>query len=205
MSQEKPSDSNVKFLKHSSGANYIKKEKEGHQTKPNLADLAKISLGTSSNTRCLGSNIVRPSLSELAKANLQPANLKGNPFHVQRLPNQPPTSSLGNCSSQTNNLNLALALRNKTLINENRGQVVIKNVKMGHPVLIEAIRADPSLISNQASPLGRVIGSNSLAIETLFPKFKQPSLDSKCSPTVALFDFKTPSPDDLIRSRLRIN
>ncbi len=172
--------------------------------KPNLADLAKINLGPSNFVKNVGSSITRPSLSDLARGNLQPSNLVGgHPFQRPSL-NEHQTCPPGNISSG-GNFNLALALRNKCSLADERKAVLIEKISENLPILLKDSRAlDMTLISSQASPLGRVIVTSGLSTTTLFPRYKQPVVGPNSSVKLKPFDFTSPSPDDLIRSRLRV-
>ena len=176
--------------------------------KPKLADLAKISLGNPNLSKSIGSNVVRPSLSELARVNLQPQNLNGGYVpHLRTISNQVPNVRAG-ISESDGSLNLALALRSKCSVVEGRKRTQSANVSEDFtniPMTPDSRPIDMALVCYQASPLGRVLATNGLPSTTLFPKFKQSLMAWNGSVTIKPFDFTGPSPDDLIRSRLRVN
>lgn len=176
--------------------------------KPKLADLAKISLGNPNLSKSIGSSVVRPSLSELARVNLQPQNLSGG--YVPRLrflPGQVPNVRPG-ISETDVSLNLASALRSKCSVVEGRKRTQSENVSEilpNLPMTPDSSPLDLALVCRQASPLGRVMVANSLPSKTVFTKFQRSVMASNASVTIKPFDFTSPSPDDLIRSRLRVN
>lgn len=176
--------------------------------KPKLSDLAKISLGYPNQPKSIGTNIGRPSLSELARVNLQPQN--GIGVHAHRL-HRPLANQLSNTQPEIpnveRNFDLALALRSKCAIAEGRKSVrSAKTLESlpNLPIAVDSSPLDMSLVCNQASPLGRVIVTDGQHSKTLFPRFKRSVMTSNASVSLKPFEFTTPSPDDVIKSRLRV-
>ena len=156
---------------------------------PKLADLAKLNLrGT------VPSSSSRPSLSQLA-----------NWSKPQRMVAPPP---------QPGELNLASALRSKCVIKEERRDrprspaasipkeppidFLLENFESSQPV-------DRAPTAQTSSSLGRVLAMSGPKSATVFLKFSlQNESCAAAAPLVKPFDFSTPSPDDIIKSRLRI-
>lgn len=176
--------------------------------KPKLADLAKISLGNPNQSKSLGTSITRPSLSELARVNLQPRSRTG--LHAPRL-HRPLANQFSNSQPEIpnveRNFDLALALRSKCAIAEGRKNVPsarTSKILPNLPIVVDSSPLDMALICNQASPLGRVIVTDDQRSKTLFPRFNRSVMTSNASLSLKAFDFTTPSPDDVIKSRLRV-
>lgn len=178
--------------------------------KPNLSQLAKLTLGTPDSAKITSAS-ARPTLSELAKINLQPKVLG----HFKSCPSsmvQP--SILTNTDSVQTNLNLALALRNKCSITISRDKQSLTSSKLSKgvdfllPVVLNRpISIDQGLLRRNSSSLGRVLIKNRPSTCTVFLKFNNRNQFlnfETLATTVKPFDFTTPSPDDAIRSRLRM-
>lgn len=177
-------------------------------TKPNMADLAKIAVGVPTHSKSsLQTNVARPSLSDLAKVNLKTSSIKALNSHNPHRPLYSESSSSSNIVG-SGSLNLALALRNKCNIGEKRKVAQVESFSKSLSILpievTESREPDQSLICKKASPLGRVIGTEASPSKTLFPKYNRPTLGRYSSFALKPFDFTSPSPDDLIKSRLRL-
>lgn len=177
--------------------------------KPKLADLAKINLSAKPTQNSpvglkLRSNHL--SLSELAKANLSSVPRGALPHFRPPTSYQSQTKELGKCDPKPF-LNLSLALKGKGPTEEpTRLPAVQKNHEYSFilPLNSYCKLKDGSRILSQGSAFGRVMSVSNPTSRTMFPKYRQPILNSELSMKQKPFDFNSPSPDDLIRNRLRM-
>ena len=164
----------------------------------NLAQLAKINIQKVTDS---AKTSTRPTLSELAKVNLN--SRKSNEVVTMQLPH-------ADHSHVDFGMNLTSALRNKTTSYKERkiplmNPMAKKNLFL--PLMNESVLVDP-LVSNVSEPssLGLVISRvRRRPSRSIFFKFNRNSM-TPCYKSSAIlpFDFSSPSPDDLIKSRLRI-
>lgn len=210
LSKANHSASSQQQLEMSSIVPIVSKTSSVSAIRPNLSQLAKLTLGAPDSVKTTSIS-ARPTLSELAKINLQPkvlGNLKSRSSSMV----QP--SVLANTDSVQTSLNLASALRNKCSIAISKDKRSLSSSKLSRsadlilPVVLNGtISIDQGLLQRNSSSLGRVLIKNRPSSCTVFLKFNnrnQSSNFESLATTVKPFDFTTPSPDDAIKSRLRM-
>ena len=157
------------------------------QSKVNLADLAKLNLSRNNNLGKMVANSVRPSLSDLAKRNLK---------------SKPKTSDSNSTELLQSNLNLSLALRNKCQVVERKQQPAKKTPETLFTPFHSHSTLEPNLIRKKPSALGQVVCKANPVNQTVFLKFDLQS-QKDTTKVIEPFRFDTPSPDDMIKLRLR--
>lgn len=164
--------------------------------KPNLmAQLAKINIGNINPSKS------RPTLSELAKVNLHSRKSS----EINQIVSNPKEYSFAD-QNDAPVMNLTSALRSNNIAHKERKNPSLQILaKKKHliPLLYESVSADLSTVVQAPSSFGRVISKVAPTSQSVFFKFSR-KMETCSNSEVLLFDFSSQSPDDLIKSRLRI-
>ena len=182
---------------------HLSKSTAAVTAKPSLSQLAQLRNKATTSTAVppiTHSAMKKPNLAELAQMNLSKTSSSSSSI------NRSTVASLGS-GAQTENksVNLSNTLRSLSLSKAKTTHLSVSATKAPAVKILQFdASVDSVLIAGDPSPLGRVLVSGKHQNVSVFTKFdlKRRLCDRAA---VKVFDFSTPSPDDLIRRRLQHN